>query len=145
MFARESSVMGVKELWKSRAPNKCRFFIWLSLLGRCWTTDRLVKNGLRSDDTCASTAKKVKLLIICYASVFSVGKPGSNPFSEPVGSCWCRRRPTPLPPGGSVCASRCPRLVGLLLIHTSSWLPGVYGGRETTTRSIILATLQQRL
>jgi hypothetical protein len=27
MFVGESSILGVKELWKSRAPNRCRFFI----------------------------------------------------------------------------------------------------------------------
>jgi hypothetical protein len=35
------------------APNRCRFFIWLSLLGRCWTSERLFRHGLRSDGVCA--------------------------------------------------------------------------------------------
>jgi hypothetical protein len=51
--ASESSILGVKELWKSRAPNKCCFFIWLSLLGRTWTSERLFRHGIRSDDVCA--------------------------------------------------------------------------------------------
>jgi hypothetical protein len=46
MFVGESSILGSKELWKSRTPKRCRFFIWLSLLGRCWTGDRLLKHGL---------------------------------------------------------------------------------------------------
>jgi hypothetical protein len=36
----QSAVLGNKELWKTKAPNKCRFFIWLALLGRCWTVER---------------------------------------------------------------------------------------------------------
>jgi hypothetical protein len=52
MLAGESSVVGVKELWKAKASNKCRFFIWSALLDRCWTTQRLLRHGLRSEDTC---------------------------------------------------------------------------------------------
>jgi hypothetical protein len=48
----QSSVLGCKELWKTKAPNNCRFFVWLVLLGRCWTTDRLHRRGLRSNSTC---------------------------------------------------------------------------------------------
>ena len=32
-----------KRIWKSWAPLKCKFFIWLVLNNRCWTTDRLAK------------------------------------------------------------------------------------------------------
>jgi hypothetical protein len=52
MFVGESSVMGVKEHWKAKAPNKCRFFIWLALLDPCWTAQWLLRHGLRSEDTC---------------------------------------------------------------------------------------------
>jgi hypothetical protein len=36
----QASVLGAKELWKTKAPNSRRFFIWLVLLGRCWTNER---------------------------------------------------------------------------------------------------------
>jgi hypothetical protein len=72
MFVGESSIMGVKELWKTRAPNRCRFFIWLSLHGRCWMTGRLFKHGLRSEDTCALCSKEIEtsdhLLCQCFFS-----------------------------------------------------------------------------
>jgi hypothetical protein len=42
----QSFVLGSKELWKTRAPNNYRFFVWLVLLGRCWTADRLHRHGL---------------------------------------------------------------------------------------------------
>jgi hypothetical protein len=72
MFASESSILGVKEPWKSRAPNRCRFFIWLSLLGRSWTSDRLFSHGLRSDDVCALCSQEPEMIdhLLCQC-VFS--------------------------------------------------------------------------
>ena len=29
--------------WKSRAPMQCRFFTWLAMKDRCWTSDRLAR------------------------------------------------------------------------------------------------------
>jgi hypothetical protein len=44
---RGSGVMeGALQFWKSRAPAKCRFFLWLVLRDRCWTADRLEQHGL---------------------------------------------------------------------------------------------------
>jgi hypothetical protein len=33
-------------IWKSWAPAKCKFFMWLSALNKCWTADQLSKRGL---------------------------------------------------------------------------------------------------
>jgi hypothetical protein len=33
----QASVTGANKLWKTKALNNCHFFIWLVLLGRCWT------------------------------------------------------------------------------------------------------------
>lgn len=38
--------------WKSRAPSQCRFFTWLALRDRCWTSDRLARRGLPHQDAC---------------------------------------------------------------------------------------------
>jgi hypothetical protein len=35
-----------ERIWKSRAPPKCNFFLWLVAHNRCWTADRLEKRGL---------------------------------------------------------------------------------------------------
>ena len=38
--------------WKSRAPAPCRFFTWLAIQDRCWTSDRLARRGLDHQDCC---------------------------------------------------------------------------------------------
>lgn len=38
--------------WKSRAPLQCRFFTWLAVQDRCWTSDRLARRGLPHQDAC---------------------------------------------------------------------------------------------
>jgi hypothetical protein len=48
----QSFVLGSNELWKIKAPNSCHFFVWLVLLGKCWTANWLDRRGLRSDSTC---------------------------------------------------------------------------------------------
>jgi hypothetical protein len=35
MFYGQSSVLGTKEVWKIWVPQKCNFFLWLAILGRC--------------------------------------------------------------------------------------------------------------
>jgi hypothetical protein len=32
--------------WKSWAPSKCKFFVWLVEHNRCWTADRLARRGM---------------------------------------------------------------------------------------------------
>jgi hypothetical protein len=41
LFVGQHSTAGAKELWKVKAPDKCRFFMWLAILGRCWTWKQL--------------------------------------------------------------------------------------------------------
>lgn len=40
------------KIWKSWAPPKCNFFLWLAALQRCWTADRLQKRGLEHPAKC---------------------------------------------------------------------------------------------
>ena len=35
-----------ERVWKSWAPGKCRFFIWMVMHKQCCTADRLVRRGL---------------------------------------------------------------------------------------------------
>jgi hypothetical protein len=40
-------------LWKSKAENKCKFFSWLLLQNRLWTTaDRIVRHGEQTNTIC---------------------------------------------------------------------------------------------
>jgi hypothetical protein len=41
-----------ERVWKSWAPGKCKFFIWLVEHNRCWTADRLIKRGLDRPEQC---------------------------------------------------------------------------------------------
>ncbi|KAF8655413.1 hypothetical protein HU200_061155 [Digitaria exilis] len=51
-FQGQYSTPGVKVLWKARAPNKCRFFLWLGLHDLVWIADRHKRHGLQPTDTC---------------------------------------------------------------------------------------------
>jgi hypothetical protein len=41
-----------ERIWKTWAPNKCKFFLWLAACDRCWTADRLVRKGLGHPEKC---------------------------------------------------------------------------------------------
>jgi hypothetical protein len=53
LFLGQEAILGAREPWKTRAPNKCRFFLWLVLHDRCWTSERLRCHDLKDDDLCA--------------------------------------------------------------------------------------------
>ena len=38
--------------WENRAPLQCRFFTWLAVRNRCWTSDRLARRGLPHQEVC---------------------------------------------------------------------------------------------
>jgi hypothetical protein len=41
-----------ERIWKSWAPPKCRFFLWLVAHNACWTADRLARRGLPHPECC---------------------------------------------------------------------------------------------
>ena len=41
-----------KLIWKSWAPPKVKFFLWLANQDRCWMADRLVRRGLQHPPRC---------------------------------------------------------------------------------------------
>ena len=41
-----------ERIWKTWAPAKCRFFLWLVAHNRCWTADRLAKRRLPHPEKC---------------------------------------------------------------------------------------------
>jgi hypothetical protein len=52
MFHGSIPMAGALQVWKSRAPAKCRFFLWLAVRDRCWTADRLEKRRLPRPSAC---------------------------------------------------------------------------------------------
>ena len=52
MFLGSTIPLGAKQIWKTAAPPRVRFFFWLVLHGRCWTADRRFRHGLQPTDTC---------------------------------------------------------------------------------------------
>jgi hypothetical protein len=41
-----------ERIWKSWAPRKCKFFMWLVAHNKCWMANRLEKRGLPHPDYC---------------------------------------------------------------------------------------------
>lgn len=41
-----------ERVWKSWAPGKCRFFMWLVQHDRCWIADQLAKRGILHPEQC---------------------------------------------------------------------------------------------
>lgn len=41
-----------ERIWKSWAPNKCKFFMWTVAYKKCWTADRLARKGLPHPEVC---------------------------------------------------------------------------------------------
>ncbi|WVZ88335.1 hypothetical protein U9M48_034869 [Paspalum notatum var. saurae] len=52
MFFGSSPLLGAKQIWKTAAPLRVRFFFWLVLHGRCWTAERRFRHGLQPTPTC---------------------------------------------------------------------------------------------
>jgi len=71
-FLGQYAVHGVKNLWKTRAPAKCKFFLWLAIHERCWTAERRKRHNLQVVDTCALCDQEAEsithLLIGCSFS-----------------------------------------------------------------------------
>jgi len=45
-FHGSTNLPGAKELWRTKAPPRVKFFFWLALHRRLWTADRRKRHGL---------------------------------------------------------------------------------------------------
>jgi hypothetical protein len=60
MFVGQFVVLGTKEIWKVKASGKCKFFLWLLVLDRCWTAERRHRHGLHDSALCALSTQEVE-------------------------------------------------------------------------------------
>ncbi|KAM0870913.1 hypothetical protein ACQ4PT_039753 [Festuca glaucescens] len=51
-FAGRTALPAARQIWYSFAPLKYRFFSWLAVQDRCWTSDRLQRRGLPNQGFC---------------------------------------------------------------------------------------------
>jgi hypothetical protein len=67
-----------ERVWKSWAPQKCKFFIWLMELDRCWAAERLAKRGLVTLTVVRFVIKMMSPLIIYWSPVCFLDSSGFN-------------------------------------------------------------------
>ena len=90
--------------WKSRAPLRCRFFLWLAMKNRCWTADQLARRGLPHNDTCPfcdqeeETLNHIVLTCVFARTIWrtictTIGKPAWTPAWHDTLAVWCADKP----------------------------------------------------
>lgn len=82
-FIGQCGVPGAKELTKTRATPRCKFFFWHVFLGRCWSSERLQRQNLQNNGPCALCSQQPETLQHLLLSC---------PFSREV---WFRLLRTP--------------------------------------------------
>jgi hypothetical protein len=82
MFLGSSRPLGAKQIWKTSALPRVKFFLWLVMHDRCWTADRRYRHGLQDSNTCIFCDQDVEtidqILLGCT-------------FSREVWDSWLRR------------------------------------------------------
>lgn len=92
-------IPGAKELSKCHAFPCCKFFFWLALPGRYWTSDRLQRHNMQNQGSCALCNQETEIIqhltLTCvYAQevwfhlLRRVGLHGLTPSREPTIVDW---------------------------------------------------------
>jgi hypothetical protein len=55
-----------ERVWRTWAPTKCRFFVWLVALNKCWTAHQLEKGDWNIRNAPFVTRKKKALITYCH-------------------------------------------------------------------------------
>jgi hypothetical protein len=90
-----------EHIWKSWAPPKCRFFMWLVAHKRCWTADRLARRSMDHPEKCPLCDQEVEtidhlLISYVFAREFwyrwlrQVGLQDLSPNLNETSSSWWR-------------------------------------------------------
>lgn len=102
-FVGQQATPGAKILTKTRAPAKCKFFVWLALHDRCWTAARRKRHNLQDDDSCILCGQEPEtiyhLLIGCsfsrevWFSILQLFGAGSMlPMAHSLADWWAYAR-----------------------------------------------------
>jgi len=91
-----------RRIWKSWAPLRCKFFLWLANKQRIWTADRLAKQGLPHQAACPlcdqeqETAQHLFLTCVftqqCWSMIsqhLNLGITGPATSTTSLSSWWC--------------------------------------------------------
>jgi hypothetical protein len=62
LFAGQTQILGAPQVWKTRAPSKCRFFMWTLLLGRSWMAECHHRHGLASSADCTLCSQALEFI-----------------------------------------------------------------------------------
>lgn len=92
-------------VWENRAPLRCRFFAWLALKNRCWTSDRLARRGFPLQAVCPLCDQGDEtidhILVSCvfarcvWQEVLTAwGNPELTPTSTDLLLAWCTNHST---------------------------------------------------
>jgi hypothetical protein len=81
-FLGSISFVPFQRIWKTWAPPKCHFFLWLAAHKKCWTADRLTRHGMNHPDKCPLCDQEEEtidhLLISCVCTAILVHIPGKG-------------------------------------------------------------------
>jgi hypothetical protein len=103
-FHGSASMLGARELWRTRASPKVKFFCWLALHKRLWTVACRKRHGLQVNDDCALCGQSAKtvdhLLLGCvftrqlwHALLASLGLETLVPEAEEnIAHWWLAKR-----------------------------------------------------
>jgi hypothetical protein len=131
------AMAGALQFWKSRAPAKCWFFLWLALRDRCWATDGLERCGLPCPRRAPAVIKPTRspsptycLVVCCH------GRCGPPTYIGGTGRIGCCRKR----PWSWIGCN--PRMGGVLTCAITGWTlslcAGAFGGTRMTSSLKVL-------
>lgn len=86
--------------WKFKAPLRKRFFVWLAIKDRCWTSDRLARRGLPHQASCPLCSQHDETMThimigcvfareVCTKVCLALGQPARTPTTTETLPDWC--------------------------------------------------------